>query len=272
MILLLAVDGCREPTSLNPDRPKDAVQGLALTSIVRPPTKADLFVAEGKIDLYSDPDSSHSRTGSSAWQHDQFGGSTNSYMYRLYHSKEISTCLQASRHDHSTAVVDNQLYLWGGYQDGMPEVHDSSEKRQFFSSVEMFDVNTGCWEQRITRGTPPLGVMGHSCVAVKNELHYFGGRCGHGYDCYHNSVHTLSTSTLQWRMLAPSTTESGAPIQKHHCGIVHFTVGEEDLLYVVGGEGHPAPSLPQHGTQYQPAGYGGVCTNEQHIFSLSTSE
>ena len=60
-------------------------------------------------------------------------------------------------------------------RDGMPEVHDSAEKRQFFSSVEVFDVNTGCWEQRTTRGTPPLGVMGYSCVAVRNELHYFGG-------------------------------------------------------------------------------------------------
>ena len=170
---------------------------------------------------------------------------------------------------HRPAVVDNQLYLWGGDQYGMPRVHDSAEKRQFFSSVEVFDVNTGCWEQRTTRGTPPLGVKGYSCVAVRNELHYFGGWCGHR-DCYHNSVHTLSTSTLQWRMLAPST-EGGAPMQKDHCGMVHFTDGEEDLLYVVGGRGCAAPSSPQHGAQYQPV-YSGVRTNEQHIFSLSTSE
>ena len=175
----------------------------------------------------------------------------------------------ADRDQHSTAVVDNQLYLWGGYQDGMPEVHDSAEKRQFLSSVEVFDVNTGCWEQRTTHGTPPLGVKGYSCVAVRNELHYFGGR---GSGCYHNSVHTLSTSTLQWRMLAPSTTEGGAPMQKQWCGMVHFTDREEDLLYVVGGLGSAAPSSPQHGAQYQPAGYKSVCTNEQHIFSLSTSE
>ena len=178
----------------------------------------------------------------------------------------------AGCYNHSTAVIDNQLYLWGGYQDGMPEVHDSAEKRQFFSSVEVFDVNTGCWEQRTTRGTPPLGVVGYSCVAVRNELHYFGGRCGH-IGCYHNSVHTLSTSTrLQWRMLAPSTTEGGAPMQKQWCGMVQFSDGEEDLLYVVGGWGQaPPPSPQQHGAQYLQHG-GGVRTNEQHIFSLSTSE
>ena len=29
-------------------------------------------------------------------------------------------------------------------------------------------------------------------------------------------------------------------------------------------------SSPQHGAQYLPVDNGGVCTNEQHIFSLST--
>ena len=178
----------------------------------------------------------------------------------------------AGRDGHSTAVAGDRLYLWVGHQLGMPEVHDSAEKRQFSSSVEVFDVNTGCWEQRTTSGTPPLGVIRYSCVAVRNELHYFGGYCGHD-DCYHNSVHTLSTSTLQWRMLAPSTTEDGAPMQKQWCGMVHFTDGEEDLLYVVGGWGHAVPSSPQHGAQYQETLYGdGVYTNEQHIFSLSSSE
>ena len=154
----------------------------------------------------------------------------------------------------------------------MPEVHDSAEKRQLCYSVEVFDVNTGCWEQRTTSGTPPLGVKGHSCVAVRNELHYFGGYRGHR-DCSYNCVHTLSTSTLQWRMLAPSTTTGGAPMKKHHCGMAHFTDGEEDLLYAVGGWGPAVPSSPQHGAQYQPTSpAGNVRTNEQHIFSLSTSE
>ena len=131
------------------------------------------------------------------------------------------------RCDHSTAVVDDRVYLWGGNQYEIPHVHDSAEKRQFFSSVEVFDLNTGCWEQRTTRGTPPLGVVGYSCVAVKDELHYFGGRCGNGFDCFHNSVHSLSTSTLQWRKLAPSKTNGGAPMQKSRCGIMHFIDGEE---------------------------------------------
>ena len=81
----------------------------------------------------------------------------------------------AGRHDHSTAVVGEEVYLWAGEQDGMPRVHDSAEKRAFLSSVEVFNVNTGCWEQRTTHGTPPLGVRSYSCVAVRNDLYYFGG-------------------------------------------------------------------------------------------------
>ena len=154
----------------------------------------------------------------------------------------------AGRDDHSTAVVDNELYLWAGNKDGM----------QDSSSVEVFDVNTGCWEQRTTHGTPPLGVQGYSCVAVSSELYYFGGRSGCDDDSYHNSVHTLSTSTLQWRMLAPSTTESGAPMQKWHSGIMHFTDGEEDLLYVIGGWGSAAPSSPQLGAKYYQLPSGNV--------------
>ena len=71
-------------------------------------------------------------------------------------------------------------------------------------------------------------------------------------------------------MLASSTTEFGAPTKKHHCGMAHFTDGgEEDLLYVVGGRG---PVAPSYGPQYKRTDFGDVLTDEQHIFSLSTSE
>ena len=161
------------------------------------------------------------------------------------------------------------MYLWAGEQRDMPEVHDSAEKQAFLSNVEVFTLNTGRWEQRATRGTPPLAVRGYSCVAVGNDLHYFGGECSHG-GCYHNSVHTLSTSTLEWRMLAPTTSEEGVPMSKSGCGVVPFTDQEEGLLFAVGGCGSN-PSSRQQGAQYEKDGRY-ARTNEQHIFSLSTCE
>ena len=176
----------------------------------------------------------------------------------------------AGRYGHNTAVVGDEVYLWAGWRRNMVRAHDSTWKRAFLSSVEVFNVNTGCWEQRTTRGTPPLGVWGCSCVAVRNVLYFFGGGCGHG-SCYHNSVHILITSTLQWRMLAPTTSENGAPMKKWGCGLVHFTDEDEDLLFVVGGYGEVLPHPRQHGAQYQRTD-NILSTNEQHIFCLSTSE
>ena len=156
--------------------------------------------------------------------------------------------------------------MWAGYQtDKAPRVHDSAEKRAFLSRLDVFHLQRGCWEQQTTSGTPPLGVEDYSCVAVDSDLHYFGGYCGHG-DCYHNSVHKLSTSSLQWRMLAPTTTEGRGPMKKNYCGMVAFKDREEDFLFLVGGRG-PTPSSRQPGAQYEDNR-----TNEQHMFSLSTSE
>ena len=107
----------------------------------------------------------------------------------------------AGRRDHSTAVVGEAVYLWAGE-------HETPLSAKMRALVEVFNVNTGCWEQRTTRGTPPLGVRGYSCVAVRNDLYYFGGASAD--NDHHNSVHTLSTPTLQWRMLAPTTSEDGA--------------------------------------------------------------
>ena len=155
--------------------------------------------------------------------------------------------------------------MWAGLQDEAPRVHDSAEKLAFLSHVDVFHLQRGSWEQQTTSGTPPLGVKGYACVAVDSDLHYFGGGCGHD-DCYHNSVHKLSTSSLQWRVLAPTTTEGRGPMKKGYCGMVAFKDEEEDFLFAVGGHG-PTPSSRQPGAEYEDNK-----TNEQHMFSLSTSE
>ena len=124
--------------------------------------------------------------------------------------------------------------MWAGGQDDAPCVHDSSKKRAFLSQVDVFHLQRGNWKQQTTSGTPPLGMFGYACVAVDSDLHYFGGYCGHD-DCFHNNVHKLSTSSLQWRVLAPTTTEGRGPMGKGLCGMVAFKDGEEDLLFVVGG-------------------------------------
>ena len=160
--------------------------------------------------------------------------------------------------------------MWAGLIDGLPQVHNSPGKRAFVSSVDVFHLENGDWVQQLTSGTPPLGVYGYACAAVGDELHYFGGDCGH-IDCYHNGVHKLSTSSLQWVMLSPTTSEDGAPMKKAYCGMVAFKDGEEDILFVVGGFG-TTPSSRQPGAQYEKMSRNIVNCNEQHMFTLSTSK
>ena len=147
--------------------------------------------------------------------------------------------------------------------------HDCLEKRES-TSVEMFHLETGHWIKKPTSGTPPLGIGGYACAAV-DELHYFGGYCGHT-GCYHNSVHKLSTTSLEWAMLSPTTSEDGAPMKKAFCDMVAFKDGEENMLFVVGGFGG-TPSFRQPGADYK-CHYADVTVrcNEQHMFTLNTGE
>ena len=130
----------------------------------------------------------------------------------------------------------------------------------------------GDWTRQPTSGAPPLGVDAYACTAVGDALHFFGGWCNHG-GCCHNSVHTLSTSSLHWVELSPTTSEGRAPMRKSNCGTVAFKDGEEDILYIVAGYG-PTPSYRQPGAQYKANSTvrDRVYCNEQHMFSLSTSE
>ena len=138
-------------------------------------------------------------------------------------------------------------------------------KIRFISCVEVFHCETGDWIHQSTSGAPPLGVCGYGCTAVGDTLHFFGGYCNHG-DCYHNSIHSLSTSSLHWVELSPTTSEGGAPMRKGFCGTVAFKDGEEDILYVVAGHG-PTPSYRQPGAQYEAVGRSCQMQRAAHVLT-----
>ena len=176
------------------------------------------------------------------------------------------------RGSHKTAIVKEDLILWGGeLGSGVPKVHDSPEKREFLSRVEILHLARGEWECRTSRGTPPLAVSSYACSAINNDIFYFGGYCGHT-DCFHNSIHKLGIPSLHWTEIAPTASEGDGPMKKSACGMVSFKELDEDILFVVGGWGSAASTAArQKGACYEtksnlPA------TNEQHMFSLSTGE
>ena len=100
----------------------------------------------------------------------------------------------------------------------MPKKHYSQVKTRLLSCVEVFRIESGDWKQQKTNGVPPQGVNGYGSAAVGDTLYFFGGYCNHG--CFHNSIHSLSTSSLHWVELSPTTSKGGAPMRKSNCGTV----------------------------------------------------
>ena len=102
--------------------------------------------------------------------------------------------------------------------------------REFVSSADVFHLESGGLGTTTDHWNTSTGSGGYACAAVGDDLHHIGGHCGHR-SCYHNGVHKLSTSSLQWVMLSPTTSEDdcGAPMKKAHCGMEAFKDKEEDM-------------------------------------------
>ena len=173
------------------------------------------------------------------------------------------------RYSHSTHIVGDYLYMWGGDMNGLPRMHDNEVKRKMTSVIELFHLPTGKWEQRPTNGKPPLGVWGYASTVISKRIYYFGGYCNHD-DCRYNSLNSLITDSLTWNELF-STNPSMGPMMKSQCGMISLTFNKVDYLLVVGGYGLRPTSL-QSGAQYSDTPSNNVRTNEHHYYQLSSGK
>ena len=170
------------------------------------------------------------------------------------------------RYDHSTIVIGDNLYLWGGdHLIDTERVHNSLEKMRRTSCIEIFHLPSWSWEQQDTFGKPPLGVSGYACTSIKDCIYYFGGWCGHD-DHYHNSLYEMDIKSNQWKELFPTSYWVG-PMRKARSGMVSFKFNFEDYLLIVGGIGLP-PIVPNPYAKSESL-YGEMRTNEQHIFDFN---
>ena len=177
------------------------------------------------------------------------------------------------RSQHTTAVVGEVLYCWGGGREGFDESHDSPTKRECTSAIDAFNLLSGVWSSQPTRGTPPLGIRGVSCTTINNSIYYFGGWCGHD-TCYHNSLNCLDTLTLQWKEL--QSTNNNSVAKRGYGGmIVMGSEGEPQQLLVIGGVASIS-TITQYHHQFQYIKMTGVDdrvrTNEQNIYNLSSGK
>ena len=135
----------------------------------------------------------------------------------------------AKRSCHSTVIVGDCLYMWGGYSNR--KKHNIKAERRDSSFVEVIHLPTGRWEQKPTTGDPPLGIINYVAVAIGNEIFYYGGHSGHG-QCDDNVLYSLNVDTLKWRKVVPTNSKDG-PKEKEDCGMIAVKIEGEDYLVII---------------------------------------
>ena len=174
------------------------------------------------------------------------------------------------RSEHSTVVINNTLYYWGGDQEDLPYIHENDKKRKITSSILLFHLPTFKWEKRSTTGTPPAGVMDYACTNIENNILYFGGHCK-PRECYHNNLYEFHSLNNNWREIVNNTPDI-TPMKKRGCGMVAYNINGEYNLLVFGGYG-PVPVTTHSHSQYIPSSnFPNHCfTNEAHIMCVTSS-
>ena len=174
------------------------------------------------------------------------------------------------RRDHSSVVINNISYCWGGDQKDLSKVHCNEKKKKITSSIDLFHLPTLKWERRSTTGTPPAGALGYACTNIGNNTFYYGGCCKID-ECYHNNLYELNSINNNWREFV-NITPDNVPMKKIYCGMISFKTNGKDNLLVLGGFGPVPVTTPSH-SQYIPSPkFQNRCyTNEAHIMCVTTS-
>ena len=174
------------------------------------------------------------------------------------------------RSRHTTVVINNTLYCWGGDQKNIPKIHNNEEKKNITSSIDLFHLKTFTWERRSTTGTPLVGMSNYACTNVGNNIFYYGGNCKPD-DCFHNNLYELNSTNNIWREVVNCTPDN-VPMKKMYCRMISFKMNGKYSLLVLGGYG-PVPVTMHSHSQYIPHPNRPSCcfTNEAHMMCVTTS-
>ena len=157
---------------------------------------------------------------------------------------------------HFSAGVERQLCVYGGQLGG--------GESELPTTVHAFSFKSEEWKEAATtaRIHPPPNLRDGACTSTDSHVFIHGGYDGR---LYYNSLYQLDCRDLKWTKLS-SAGDQGAPMAKDGHRMVYHA--QTDSLLVFGGYG-PQPTGPtQPGAEYQVDRYGGVHTNELHMFHL----
>ncbi|XP_002731257.1 kelch domain-containing protein 3-like [Saccoglossus kowalevskii] len=134
--------------------------------------------------------------------------------------------IPAARDGHSACVIDNCMYIFGGYED---------ESECFSNTVHKLDTKTLTWSLlRVSRGESAYWRDFHTAIAIGQYMLVFGGRSDlHGpwhtnHELYCNKVHVFDTKDHSWHQ--PVTTGQLPDGRRSHSTFLY-----DGHMYVFGG-------------------------------------
>ena len=136
-----------------------------------------------------------------------------------------------------SATINSRVYVWGG--------ETASRDTSHLGNLYILDSRTEKWLSRPITGPHPPGCLYCAAAQDGNLLYVYGGLDEHGK--YTGSLYCLDLDLLSWTELSPHIHDG--PKKKYGCGMVV----REDKIFLFGGYADD-----------------GGCTNEQHMFNLST--
>ncbi|XP_068938853.1 rab9 effector protein with kelch motifs isoform X2 [Petaurus breviceps papuanus] len=110
---------------------------------------------------------------------------------RIWSTPNVTGTPPSPRTFHTaSAVIGNQLYVFGGGEKGAKPVQDTQ--------LHVFDATTLTWSQPETCGESPPPRHGHVMVALGPKLFVHGGLAG---DEFYNDLYCIDTIKQHWSLL-----------------------------------------------------------------------
>ena len=172
------------------------------------------------------------------------------------------------RTNHSTEILGGDLYLWGGYQEGLPFVHDNEKKRSITRKVDVFSLSACEWTKTATTGTPPAGVIDYGTAVIGQDMFVFGGKCDLEGRCSHNQLYSLNSDNKMWRKILCTD----GPMEKYGCGFISYSYQGSDYLLALGGTAGKQPTQQQQQHSLYLLHGGSYYTNEIHTMEMTSSQ
>ena len=124
----------------------------------------------------------------------------------------------SARTHHTTACIDDCVYIFSGGKSGAEPVQD----RQ----VYCFNASTNTWTSPVISGDSPSPRHGHTMTALSKRIYCFGGMAG---TKFYNDLHVLDLDKGAW--ITPKVKKRCVPEAR----AAHAAVVDGINLYIFGG-------------------------------------